>query len=411
MQVDSASSVRPRRKRFRLRGTSKVAAVFVVVVGGGWALWAYGVGAYLGRIQVTPPMPGSVTLLALAQGAGYRATIVDKVVQLRPTGEGSFDASSSNLGVGGGSGSGSPKEPNLPMGDLVGTLGGDSAAATRLVMELNRLEPEQMEKETDPESGWPTTRIYWKADEIKKALGGDPILQKKLIADLNIELDGTPIPQLSYRSLQNGIIVETPATLPVTIQGKLTQVPVTISMPYRPKLMVAIMRQADATTSKRFASDPRLALYTSMSQDVLSGKTKKEDVRAALEKLISPEYVQPYIEKAARIVRASTVVLANGQIESAGMSTDSVNGQTNYDLNLNLTSDGRMRLWKYSHEHHGDQLLLVSNGAAIAAPIIESDLMTSQVTIGQMQDQQLVQDAVDSINQNTGDQRAGAEGK
>jgi hypothetical protein len=66
-------------------------------------------------------------------------------------------------------------------------------------------------------------------------------------------------------------------------------------------------------------------------------------------------------------------------------------------LTLRLTEDGRMRLWKYSHDHPGFQLLLTVDGVAIAAPRISTELVEPQVTLTQVRSETLVQDATDLI--------------
>lgn len=395
--VSSVQTARRPRRKFRLRGASKIAFWFVIIFGGGYLGWVYGVGAYLGSLNYSPPVPGSVSLLSLSPASGYRIKIIDRVAQLQPFEAGSFEATSSNLGLGGGS-DGDSRKPSLPLNELIGTLRGDSQSATQFVMALNRLTPEQMDNSDNPEAGWPTVRIPWTAEQIQKALSGDATLQKKLINNLNMNLDGTPLDQVNYQSLESGIIVETPSVLNVTINGVAKKIPVVISRPYRPDMIINVMKTVDSHPSQNFTSDKRLGTYIQFAKVVLAGKAKKEDIRKTLGFLIDPKGLQKYLAPAEQVIDATTVVISNQQIKGATQEQTSVSGDPVYSLELNLTPEGRMRLWKYSHTHHGDQLLLVSHGIAIAAPIIRSDLFTSQISIGEMKDKNLMDDAIASIN-------------
>ena len=348
-------------------------------------------------MKFSPPAPGSVSLMALSPKSGYRIKIIDQIARLTAAGNGSFQASSENLGLGGGSGN--DKQPSLPLNDLMGTLRGDPDSATRFVMSLNSLTAEQMDNNAnDPEGGWPTVRIRWTADQIKQALGGNQALQKKLVNDLNMNLDGTPLAQVNYQSIESGIIVETPGTLKVVVNGKPLQIPVVVSRPYRPSMILSVMRDVDAHPSQNFSSDKRLGTYIQYAKATLAGKVQKENIAEALTKLIAPSGIEKYLSSAENVIDAATVVISNKQIKGASESVSSESGHPIYTLNLNLTPNGRLRLWKYSHFHHGNQLLLVSHGVAIAAPIIRTDLFSSQVTIGEMKDKNLVDDAIASIN-------------
>ena len=71
-----------------------------------------------------------------------------------------------------------------------------------------------------------------------------------------------------------------------------------------------------------------------------------------------------------------------------------------FDLDLHVTDDGHLRLWQYSKLHPHDQLLLVSDGVAIAAPRIRHELVSPDLTIVQMPDEGLLQQAVESLQNN-----------
>ena len=70
-----------------------------------------------------------------------------------------------------------------------------------------------------------------------------------------------------------------------------------------------------------------------------------------------------------------------------------------FDLSVDVSDEGRRRLWKYSKERVGTQLLLVADGIPIAAPRIQHELAQDSLTITQMEDEVLVRDAVEMLNQ------------
>jgi hypothetical protein len=62
------------------------------------------------------------------------------------------------------------------------------------------------------------------------------------------------------------------------------------------------------------------------------------------------------------------------------------------------SDEGRKRLWKYSINEVGSQILLLVDGIAIAAPRIQHPLTQSQLSIKGLPDEVLVSDAADAMN-------------
>jgi hypothetical protein len=66
---------------------------------------------------------------------------------------------------------------------------------------------------------------------------------------------------------------------------------------------------------------------------------------------------------------------------------------------LNLTPEGKDRLWQFSRKGNiGAQLLVIHNGIAIAAPRIRHELAQSNVSITQLPERSLAQETVDFLN-------------
>ena len=97
----------------------------------------------------------------------------------------------------------------------------------------------------------------------------------------------------------------------------------------------------------------------------------------------------------------NTVVLLNeAHVTSAAFNTyDIGQNKTTNDITLGLSDDGRMRLWKYSHDHKGFQLLFVVDTVAIAAPRVSTELPESVATIRRVPSTDLVQDAGGLLNE------------
>ena len=113
---------------------------------------------------------------------------------------------------------------------------------------------------------------------------------------------------------------------------------------------------------------------------------------------ISPDRAADLAAKPQRVLENAAVILNDDQIISASAKTYKANKRELTDITINLTDEGRDRLWKYSHDRQGFQLLLVVDGIAIAAPRISHELSQRDVTISQLPDASLAEEAVDLMN-------------
>ena len=215
-------------------------------------------------------------------------------------------------------------------------------------------------------------------------------------------MNGSPVDQLSTAALANGIIIETPAPVRVRVGGDMKTLHARIKRWYETKLV--------STTAGKYkeifdvTKEAKLGYYMATAQDE-KASGKKEDVKGSLEAMLSPAGFQEAVDRAELILSSAEVVLTDVDIEKASVSPSSIGDNEGkskssvmFDLDIRVNDDGRLRLWKYSKMHPHDQLLLVSNGVAIAAPRIRQELMTHDLTIVQMPDEGLVRQAVDTIN-------------
>lgn len=352
-----------------------------LAVGGYYGLHALSA-LMVGGEHFDPIPPGRVNLVGISPGAGYRIIIANDVAQLVQT-QGGFGAKESDSG---GATEGSIKK-RVPIRELLGVLRGDGKSLGNFVMIMNNLQENEE---------WPPIRVVWSKDDIEKAIAGDPKLKAKLEHDLNVRLDGTPIVPLVRNSLENGIIVKAPVELTVNLNGKQTLVKGETMEPFKPSLI--------RTVEARYKDKPRVddamiaGYYADEARPALTTPSKRENVAKSLRGLYSKETMEARLETPRHLLANATVVVNDQFITDASYkSYRGNNDKPLNDLTVKLTDEGRKRLWKFSLNRVGDQILLIANDVAIAAPRIEHELALGELTITQMPDEVLVRDAVDSI--------------
>jgi hypothetical protein len=337
----------------------------------------------VGGEHFDPIAPGRVNLVGINPGAGYRIIIANDVAQLVET-QGGFHGSETDSG---GATEGAIKK-RVPIRELLGVLRGDGKSLGNFVMIMNNMQENE---------DWPPIRVLWKKDDLEKAIsGGDPKLKAKLEHDLNVRLDGTPIVPLNRNSLENGIFIVAPVELTVNINGKQTVVKGETMEPYKPTLI--------KTVESRYKDKPRVddamiaGYYADEARLALSSPSKRENVGESIRRLYSKETMEKRLEVPRHMLANATVVVNENFITNASYRSYKGNdGKPLNDLTVNLTDEGRKRLWKFSLNRVGDQILLIADDVAIAAPRIEHELALSELTVTQMPDEVLVRDAVESI--------------
>jgi hypothetical protein len=337
----------------------------------------------IGREHFSPVAPGTVNLVGISPGRGYRIIIANDVAQLVET-QGDFKGDS-------GSGSAGPTEgaikKRVPMREMLGVLRGDGKSLGNLVMIMNEMQ------ESDE---WPPTRIYWKKDDLEKAITGDLRLRNRLEHDLNVKLNGMPLPQLNRNSLENGIFIVAPVEMEVEIDGKKRLVKGETLQPFKPNLIRATEGHYQ---DKANVDDTMIAgYYGDEAKTAIENPTRREDVAKSIRQLYSKKTMEDRLQAPRHLLESATVVLNQSFVEDASYRSYKTNdGKTLCDLTVDLNDEGRRRLWKYSHNRVGSQILLIADDIAIAAPRIEHELALSELTITQMPDETLVRDAVQSI--------------
>lgn len=362
---------------------SEIMGVTAVLLAVGGYFGFHALSSYLvGRERFAPVPPGRVNLVGITPGAGYRIIIANDVAQLVET-QGDFGGSEKQDE---GATEGAIKR-RVPMRELLGVLRGDGKALGPFVMIMNGVKQDE----------WPPIRIDWTKADLEKAIGGtDAKLRAKLERDLNVRLDGTPIVPLNRNSLENGIMVHAPVELTVNLDGKPTVVRGETIEPYKPSLIKAV--------ESRYQDKPNVdatmiaGYYAEEVRRVAEKPSAKEDVGKSIRALYSKERTAARLDAPQRLLKNATVVLNETYIDDARYRSYKTNdGKTLSDLTVDLNDEGRRRLWQFSLDRVGSQILLIADDVAIAAPRIEHELALREFTITQMRDEVLVRDAVDSI--------------
>lgn len=376
------ASISPARKKplIRIPYSTRLVLIVAVVIAALYYGWNYFGSMWILSRHFSDIPPGRVSLIGI-KNAGYKIIVANRVAQL-------VEAKNDKLGEdSGGSDSEGATEgaikKRIPISEMLGALQGKTDDLSKFVSKLNDLAPDE---------SWPTVRVVWQAEDIQKALAGDPELKKKLVHDLNVDLDGTPLPYLSVSALENGIIVDTPVHVKVQVGPTKQTLIAHVQRPFLPNIMRATQKEYSEKAS--VTREMMLGYYLQHAKG-----DKKQDVRKTLESLSSEKSLKDEVERAESVLSTATVVVNDSLIDKASYHVSPVGTQKFYTMVVHVTEEGRQRLWQYSKLHPGDQILLVSDGVAIAAPRIRHDLWTSDFDISQMPDEILVQDAVNSVNE------------
>jgi hypothetical protein len=371
MQVPHKSRRIPASIKIAIGGALAIGAVL-----GGWRLYS---SESLKNFELTAVAPGRVNLVAVRPGAGWRIIVSNSMAQLaETTGMGHGDADRDEDVQNG---------KRLPMREYIDTLRGNQESLGYLVEKLADITDESI----------PLGAPHWTVENLEKAFKGDPVLTKKLEHDLQCRLDGGPIGDLSISAILNGIVIDVPVSVTIQIDGKPQKVTGIVRSPYMSDLAEVVAKQFNS----KFDPKPEfvMGVYKDAGMRILNGEVGRENVIKAIQSRYHPGRVSSLAEKPQELIKNSTVLVTDSHLESASMDKYSSGNKSYADITLNLTHEGKMRLWKYSFEHPGFQLLLVVDGLAYAAPRISGQLVESHLQITHLTEPDLAQEAVDRINE------------
>lgn len=364
----------------------KIAVGFVILVVVAYVAYqAYG-RLSVGNKHFAEIAPGKFALLGMSGGTGYHIIVANNVAQL-VQGDSKFEAS------GFGEEDEGAAKHHVPIKYMVESLQGNTDALGQLITAMNdNLRKWQAEE-------IPPNPVIWTSADLEKALAGDAQLRQKLERDLNAKLDGTPADFITQRALYTGIVIKLPVTVKVNVGGVVKPLTANVQIPYRVGFTRKVERELAAKGVNPTEEEIK-GYYLQERQDLLAHKNNLEDVANTIKQRISPTIVAQYAEPAEALLANTKVVLNenlvdNAMVEQVGMKDN----KPMYNLTLNLTEEGRQRLWQYSLDKVGSQLLLIENNVAIAAPRVQHQLSQSNITVTQLADPTLAQEAADVINE------------
>ncbi len=372
----------------RILKSTQIAIGAVVIGAAIFFGYPYVADRMLGNVNFPNLKPGTVNLIGIDLGKGYAIRVVNQMAQLVEVSKESGFAPTESDSEGATEGSNAKR---IPIKDMLAALQGDETSLGRLIMIMN---------DRGENDSWPPERILWKADDIDKALKGDPALRKKLEFDLNISLDGTPVSKLRIKSYQDGIIVESGVPVTFMVGGERKTLLGRIQTPYRPELMSALDNRLK--DKSEISQGMIVGYYAEEAQKILSGRVGKENVRGNLKALIDPAELEPLAVRPTKILDSAKVVITDAFVTDAKYSENENGKDSSYDVTLDLNDEGRRRLWSFSRGKVNAQLLLISNGIAIAAPRIRHELATTELTITQLHDKALLDDMMDLLHKSAG---------
>lgn len=371
-----------------MRASTKIALGAAAIVAGVYFGYGFVSSMMIDKEVFTPIKPGRVNLVGVDTGAGYRIIVSNQMAQLvENSGQGSDEAEDREREDDG-------SKRRIPLKELLQVLQGNEAALGPFVTRMN----DELRQVNLPPN---VDEISWTPDQITKALEGDAQLKAKLERQMNVGLNGIPPDRVSLNAVFDGIYIKLPVTINVPIEGKPTPMTGHIHIPYRPRFVMQFeMKVAQRAEDTDFVA----GTYAADRQDVIANPKKAEDVAKALRDRIDPRATEQYALQPRRILESARVVLSDTFFESTSISSfTTTDGKKLFDLGIRLNDEGRRRLWQYSRQNVGNQLLLISDGAAIAAPRIRHELSSRDVTIKQLPDETLaleVKELIDEIAKN-----------
>lgn len=366
----------------KIRASAKIAIGFIILVLAAYFGWGAYTAMTVMKIKFPPIQPGHVSIIGINSDQ-YHIIVANQAAQVVKGGGGKFDSDQS----GPENEDSAEDKKRVPIREMLQAMQGNEAALGQFIAIMN-----DMQETAD----WPTQHIVWQEEDLRKAIdGSDPALRKKLENDVNMHLDGTPLSEVSLTAIENGIIVQTYAPCKVQVGDEVRDMKGPIQIPYRPRIAKTIeSRLKDKAYDRQDVAN----YYADEGKKILSGETPKEDIAKSLLALIDAKKNAELALPAQELLKSAQVVCTDKYITSASYNTYPAGDKELHDLSIQLTDEGRNRLWQYSHNRVNSQLLLIVDGIAIAAPRIKHELAQGELQITQMPDKLLVEDAVNAIN-------------
>lgn len=350
--------------------------LFAAYFGYRWIIYAVAVGD-----KVFPPLaPKEVSLIGIRL-AGERIIVSGGIAQLAVDEEADFQQKQERGEPVGAVGA------KIPIGGLTAALQYRPEGLEELAMALNRVEQQIL---PDPEA-------TWDAADIRRALGGDAGLQQRLERDLNTTLEGEPADLISKTRTFSGIWIRLPLTAKVPAPGGPRNIEFSLTIPFSTSLVQRVRTHPQVRETFDVDITTLALVYEEVWGTMKSAGS--DPPRKAIENLLSPSRMAAMVGPVERLLSRVTVLLTEDQIEGVSLQEFQTSDPDvkSHTINLELTREGRDRLWQYTRRNPGTQLLLVVEGVAIAAPIVQHEMMYYTAAISNILEEDLAKNAVDLI--------------
>jgi hypothetical protein len=372
----------------KFRASTKIAVGFLAVCGLSYAGFRTYTKVRLSQIQLPTLSPGRVNFLAIAPDAGYRIVVANQIAQLWQFAKGSVafekpdDVTEDSSDI--------ADRSRIPIAEMLKAMQGDAKALSTLVMAMNNIKEDDL----------PARRVTWSAEDIRQAIDGDRKLAARLESDLQMRLDGTPLSTFTLAAIEDGIVIEVPVPVRVKVGTESKTIVARIPRNFRPQFMAAMSKDLEMMGPDT-NRDTLAGLYAKKVEALKAGEgsARKENLRASLLGVIDAKAAAKLAQAPQQILATTEVIATDAHTVGATMSEASRAGnQVFYQLDIELTPEGRDRLWKYSHDRIGSQILVIVDGIPVAAPRIQHEMFQTEIVINRLGDKTLAQDAADTIN-------------
>lgn len=368
----------------RMPGSTKIAIGFVLLGAAGY----FGMKAVSGFLidgeKFAPLEPSDVNIVGVNPGAGYYIVVANQVAQLIQGEVGEFDAPD----VGNRE---STEKKRIPLREMLNALRGDSKALSEFVRIMNAV----------PEFDIPDDMI-WDAADIQKALDGDTRLATELAKDLSVDLEGNPMPETRATSLENGIGIRLQVPVEVASAAGPKTLYGAVVVQYRPVFAAAVWDKLKEKFD--LPKEVVAGYYLEEANRLKANPEARENVRLSLQSQVTKGRSEALALAPQAIVKNAMIVVTDKHVRKASyVEKAKVEGKRSFAMTLELDDEGRRRLWQFSKRRIGDQILLVMDGIAVAAPKIEHELTQGEVEINQLPDEGIVQEVVEKLNAHGGD--------
>ena len=332
--------------------------------------------------QKFPPLePGKVSLIGM-KVPGYHIVVSNGIARLQ-AGEASTFGGPSRTSIDQGTA--------IPISGLVGTLRFEPDAAAELLTALNGIK-------YDLE---PLADRIWSKARIDRALAAPGPERAALEYDLATTIDGKGVQKVNWDRLTTGIWLDIPIKVRVPAPGGAKALIAKVLLPYKTRLASAAENNLNRLLERGGLGEnlrPTAGTINGVYNEALDAAAafEYEKVAESLRSRFSQKEIGDLAAPVNRLLQDVEVLVTERTIRSADLNKyarEDGNGDI-FSLLIEVSDESRKRLWQYTYLRQGSQLLLISNGVAIAAPVVQHEIKYSTVEITGIAERRLAEDSL-----------------